>query len=1294
LWSLRAEGSFTRMAKPAQEPPVLKCNHCASVVAPGAKFCPSCGKTVTVLEAPSTHPPLAGPVHVVLGGGTPPPALPPASLADRVKADLIDAGLIYAGAWLIGHMIWESAWSGWRYPLPFGGQTTTLLPWLPLLVAALYWFTEVVGGRSPGKRLAGVRVVTAEGGKPGFVMLKKRWMIKIGVFTGAMFLCMVLWQIQLGSPMRNEPWLLNRLVFLLGGGIQVMVLLSALGMRGLHDRVSGCTVARFDAAAAHHPAWTAGELHAKELLRKAPRLLLQFVKSASGIFDEKGRFSFKQLLLYPVRMIKSKTQAFLQGAALGMIIHFSTVGLSGGYNDVAKFPTMLMVPTLSKSAPSSTFFFPVATALWGSVASMFGFILGVLRGGSTRRGNTPPALPGTGIAAGLLAFWACDDLLADDSGLSEWGADPSRFAAEGGLNLVGQSTVVGTATGVGNAIGQTAGETVGQGLAPGEGKEGEGWMVQDTDGKEHFFPNEADAYKYWQTQMDKLQQETEKENTRLKQDDYKNTVEQIGFIQSIRDGLKASGRDCSEQDREIERLSKERDRINRELSEKGATVDYTARQRDIWRPDPVLEQMVQQHKQEAQTLQDIHKTADAIRNLQAQGNLSYTDGQSEKMLEKLNEMSKNLLAGKPPSQEQIKKIRSLVGKEMDAERSRKEARETNWVQEGAQSTAREVFTGTNSDGETSYKAMALRGLLGVATGGQSEYGMEVAEKMYGVHDDVMAGKSGMEAFTNAAGKVIFDEGVGRVMEKGMALTGKTAGAAYDATLKGTNLDRAAKEQLEKAGKFLNQDVKDVVGGPKPKNPDLPGTRPDGPSSSVTNERTKAFEEGRKAGAQKVNDLEEAMNKHRENPTPESAADVRQKLDAVQQDKHAMQDMNGRKGDSADNVRKGFSEDLGQSYNQAHDAAKQRIAKEYGVNPEDVKVVQPTNAKPGSPPPPTPPPDPSGFAKKPKGAPVTHGDDIVQTPGKVPEGVDPKKASFDQDVTYRLKQQGIDPRTGEPFKGHVDVPKADAKRIYNEEFYKARHDGKLPYATNPDGSVKMGADGKPEIDTKKVNDYAHKMDQSVTDRLDAEAYGTGDKDLQTATNSTLKDRNFSDVEGVGKTMEHKQYEWRNQAQDMQTQAKKLEFESAREAANGNMERAAQLKKQSQDISAAAEAKMEEGFRQTTKQFKNQVQGRVDALNAQMGANVAKVPPKLKEAVGIMEQCGKPGFSPAQVEQKLAQMGYTPEKVVQQMSGTMESLQKFKPSGLPKPPVPVPPSGQPGYMGRILGQTATKGVLDQN
>lgn len=1194
-------------------------------------------------------------------------------MADRVKAALIDAAFIFVGAWLIGHLVWVSAWTSWRFPLPFGGQNTTLIPWLPLLVAALYWFTEVAGGRSPGKRIAGVRIVTVEGGKPGFVMLKKRWMIKIGIFAGAMFLCMVLWQIQMGSPARNEPWLLNRLVFLFGSGIQAAVMLSLLGMRGLHDRVSGCAVARFDAAAAMHPAWNAGELHIKQLILKTPRLLLQFVKGATGIFDAQGKFSWKALCLYPVRMIKSKTRTFLQGAALGMIIHFSTVGLSGGYNDVAQFPTMLLVPTLSRSAPSSTFFFPVATALWGAVASMLGFIIGVLRGGSEKKSSTPPALPGAGMVAGALALWLGEDLLADDSGLPEWGADPSRFAAEGGLNLVGQSAVVGTATGVGTAVGQTAGEVVGLDRLPDEG-----WMVKDDDGNPHYFQSQSEANAYWQSLVNA-------ENTRQTQNDYKNTIEQIGFIQSVRDGLKASGRDTTDQDREIDRLNRERDRLNKTLSDQGASISYTARERDIWRPDPGLEALVQKQKDEAKLLQDIHKAASGIRNLESQGNLSYTDGQAENMLTKLNQMSDDLVHGRTPSRDQLDKIRNLVGKEIDAEKAREDVRQSNWVKDGAQATSREIFTGQNADGETSYKAMALRGLIGVASGGQSEYGMEVAEKMYGVHDDVMAGKSGMEAFTNAAGKVIFDEGVGRVMEGGIALGGKTAGAAYDATLKGTKLDKAVREGLEKTGKFVNQDVKDLIGSPKPKNPDLPGAKLRGPSDMEVDARTEAFNKGREAGGQKVDDLEEAMKQHRADPSAENAANLRNKLDAVQQDKHAMQSMNTRTGDNADELRKGFSEDLGKSYNQAHDTAKQRIAKEYGVDPDEVKVVQPTN-KPGD----VPEPDPSGFARKPKDTPTTHGDDFVQTPGKTPEGVNPKKASFDQDVTYRVKQQGIDPRTGKAVEGHLDVPKADAKRVYNEEFYKARNDGKLPYETHPDGSVKMDANGRPVVDTKAVNDYNHKMDQSVTDRLDAEAYGTGDKDLQTATNSNVRGRNFSDVEGVGKTMEHKQYEWRNQAKDLQSEAGKLHQQAAHEAASGNAQRAAELKGRADQMAAAAEGKMEEGFRQTTKQFKNQIQGRVDALNSSMGRPVAKVPPKLTEAVNIMDQCGKPGFSPAQVEQKLSQMGYTPEKVVQQMSGTLESLQKFKPSGLAKPPTFV----QGGVLGRVLGQTVSKGYTGSN
>jgi hypothetical protein len=99
------------MPKPAQQPDGIKCIHCASVVAAGAKFCPACGKPVEVVTSEQVAVALhettqrQGPVHVVMSGSAPPPPLPPAATADRVKADLIDATIIFGGAWLIGQMV-------------------------------------------------------------------------------------------------------------------------------------------------------------------------------------------------------------------------------------------------------------------------------------------------------------------------------------------------------------------------------------------------------------------------------------------------------------------------------------------------------------------------------------------------------------------------------------------------------------------------------------------------------------------------------------------------------------------------------------------------------------------------------------------------------------------------------------------------------------------------------------------------------------------------------------------------------------------------------------------------------------------------------------------------------------------------------------------------------------------------------------------------------------------------------------------------------------------------------------
>ncbi len=60
----------------------------------------------------------------------------------------------------------------------------------------------------------------------------------------------------------------------------------------------------------------------------------------------------------------------------------------------------------------------------------------------------------------------------------------------------------------------------------------------------------------------------------------------------------------------------------------------------------------------------------------------------------------------------------------------------------------------------------------------------------------------------------------------------------------------------------------------------------------------------------------------------------------------------------------------------------------------------------------------------------------------------------------------------------------------------------------------------------------------------------------------------------------------------------------------------------------------------------------------GMRTAEISPRLTEAVDIMKNTGKTGFSPAEVEMKLANIGYTPDKVAQQLSSNLEGLQKFK------------------------------------
>jgi hypothetical protein len=97
-----------------------------------------------------------------------------------------------------------------------------------------------------------------------------------------------------------------------------------------------------------------------------------------------------------------------------------------------------------------------------------------------------------------------------------------------------------------------------------------------------------------------------------------------------------------------------------------------------------------------------------------------------------------------------------------------------WVADGLTGTMKEVFTGIEEDGTTSWSAMVLRGLVGFATAGQSEWIYVPGDSMFRFKNGVDRGQEGLELYGRVAGGVVFDEVLGRAIGKGIE---KGAGAA-------------------------------------------------------------------------------------------------------------------------------------------------------------------------------------------------------------------------------------------------------------------------------------------------------------------------------------------------------------------------------------------------------------------------------------------------------------------------------------------------------------------------------------
>jgi hypothetical protein len=408
--------------------------------------------------------------------------------------------------------------------------------------------------------------------------------------------------------------------------------------------------------------------------------------------------------------------------------------------------------------------------------------------------------------------------------------------------------------------------------------------------------------------------------------------------------------------------------------------------------------------------------------------------------------------------------------------------------------------------------------------------------------------------------------------------------------------------------------------PAPSQKPVPPKKPAVPSKPSIEQRTKAWEEAQKQGKEKVETFKKKLK---------SGTDAEKRAAAleIQADKQAIWEINR----SADDATKcAMNAEMQKIYEQTDARTKQELAEQLNAerkqriaaaeksgNKEladllrsgrdltaaDIKVFNPTN--------------PSTVVKVGADRDVTmryrpQPGDIVQvrTRGEGNSTV-LQHGRVNPDGTVTVK--GRDGQAIKVQPGDFDVPSKTLKSVYEKNFYEAATGKKAP------------------ADAKERADFAEKHDQACTDSQHKESYGRHASDLNTAMKKPGRD--FSDPEQVGQAIAFKGQE--------------------------RFAKAEQLRKAGRH--GEAETELAEGMRQTTKQWKNQIEKRRIAAHGKLDPDTRVLPPdaRLQKAIDIMNEVGDGKLSPAQAESQLKEVGYTPNDVAHDVGKQLEMLQKLFP-----------------------------------
>jgi hypothetical protein len=199
------------------------------------------------------------------------------------------------------------------------------------------------------------------------------------------------------------------------------------------------------------------------------------------------------------------------------------------------------------------------------------------------------------------------------------------------------------------------------------------------------------------------------------------------------------------------------------------------------RPGETIQEMQTRHQIQSQILRNLHHMDSEIWFGRAQ-RLWRGEGEPGNVRAHIDKLIDDMLNGKDIDLNKYNQIYTVYTGHVTGRTITEDMIPTSsqlWretISDGIAWTTREIVTGRTIDGETSYLSFTLRGLLGIATGGSSEYVYVPANSLYTMQNYVNnGGNSILGGFMAGSGEAIFQWGVGRAIGGGLNLAGRGLG---------------------------------------------------------------------------------------------------------------------------------------------------------------------------------------------------------------------------------------------------------------------------------------------------------------------------------------------------------------------------------------------------------------------------------------------------------------------------------------------------------------------------------------